>query len=123
MNEVRAFNLTHAKDGAPVVTRDGRKARVMIFSPDIKEFSLIGIVAALTPGKECSMTWTSEGKSIPGFDSLNDLQMAPLGMLDGRPVFTSDRLEELSRGDWQPVFVRASWRGFINCRWPQGDAE
>ena len=100
------------------MTRDGRKAQIVIFLSDGANCALSGVVATFTPNVECQIKWDKEGIAEGG-QSGNDLFMAPLGMLDALPIFAGDQVEEEVGGEWRLVFVRPCWRGFINCRWPQ----
>jgi hypothetical protein len=44
--------------------------------------------------------------------------MLPLGLIDGKPVFNGDAIEDGGPGDWTAGIAHPKNRNFINCRWP-----
>jgi len=62
-------------------------------------------------------SWAVDGAYNSEHESGLDLRMLPLGMLDGKPVFTGDAIED-GPGDWTPGVAHAANRNFTNCRWP-----
>jgi hypothetical protein len=110
--ETRPFSILHAKAGAPYACRDGTKAEVLKW--DAKgQFSLIGFTEL--GGSETPDNWTAAGcRTVRGEHPL-DLVMIPLGYIEGKPVFTDDKIIN-PYGD--TVSVPAYSRDFENCRWP-----
>ena len=74
MKKMKPFNLEAAKQGKPVCTRDGRKARIICF--DMNSFNNHIIVALITEenGTESIYSYTSEGK-WKGTKTENDIMM------------------------------------------------
>lgn len=69
---MKPFNLEEAKQGKPVVTRDGRPARILAF--DRKgEHRIIGLVTYMDT--EISYYWFLDGRTSADFDSKYDLVM------------------------------------------------
>ena len=73
---LKPFNLETAKQGKPVCTRDGRKARIICF--DMNSFNNHIIVALITEenGTETIYSYTSDGK-WKETKTENDLMMLP----------------------------------------------
>ena len=74
---MKPFDLEQAKAGAPVITRDGRKARILSFDLCNRYYPL---AAAFNDsgGDEGVDSLTNEGKCFADKDSANDLFMAPV---------------------------------------------
>ena len=74
---MKPFDLEQAKAGAPVITRDGRKARILSFDLCNRYYPM---VAAFTDsdGDEGVDSLTNEGKCFADKDSPNDLFMGPV---------------------------------------------
>ena len=74
---MKPFDLEQAKAGAPVITRDGRNARILSFDLCNRYYPM---VAAFTDsdGDEWVNVHTNEGKCLMDKDSPNDLFMAPV---------------------------------------------
>ena len=74
---MKPFDLAKAKAGAPVITRDGRKARILSFDLCNRYYPL---AAAFNDsyGDEGVVSLTNEGKCLADKDSANDLFMAPV---------------------------------------------
>ena len=76
---MKPFDLAKAKAGAPVITRDGRKARILSFDLCNRDYPM---AAAFTDsdGNEWVNTLTNEGKcfAFADKDSPSDLFMAPV---------------------------------------------
>lgn len=72
---LKPFDIQKAKDGKPVCTRDGRKARIICF--DKKCLHEQVLIALVDHGKEESIYfYTTDGKCIDDFSSF-DLMMLP----------------------------------------------
>ena len=75
---MKEFDLKKAKSGAPVCTRNGRKARIMCF--DVKD-DIYPILALITHhnSREGSMFYTIKGRRVNEFiDDDDDLMMADI---------------------------------------------
>lgn len=71
---MREFDLSAAKAGAPVCTRDGRNARIIAF--DCKGCGRKPILALIDMGDwEQSASWTERGEIIEDFKDASDLMM------------------------------------------------
>lgn len=72
--EPRPFDLEAAKAGAPMVTRDGRKARFLAHVPEAVQSAQI---IAMIEGSAVPCYFHENGKFINRFDDRRDLFMAP----------------------------------------------
>ena len=85
---MREFDLSAAKAGAPVCTRDGRNARIIAF--DCKGCGRKPILALIDMGDwEQSASWTERGEIIEDFKDASDLMMRD-----------DDYAEKLARGEY-----------------------
>lgn len=72
----KEFNLEEAKAGKPVVTRDGRRARIICFDANQEsEASIIALIEDKNNNKETVHTYYSNGKDFNGLQSPFDLMM------------------------------------------------
>lgn len=109
----RPFNLEHARAGAPFGCRDGRVATILKWDGRRPGEPLIGHQGE----DDIPASWAVDGAYSQEHESDVDLLMLPLGMLDGKPVFTGDAIED-GPGDWTPGIAHPANRNFTNCRWP-----
>lgn len=74
-NNLKPFSLELAKQGKPVCTRDGRKARVLCY--DFKQNEEYPILVAVEnkDGKECALLYSNDGISEMYKSSNNELVM------------------------------------------------
>ena len=75
---MKPFNLEEAKAGKPVVTRDGKKARILCLD---RKNSRACIIAAVDNGENCEesiLSYNEKGQNIFGFTRPQDLMMAPV---------------------------------------------
>lgn len=73
---MREFNLQEAKEGKPVCTRDGRKARIICFDRKNSEYPIVALVTY--NNKEDCVPYTIDGKFVYGRSNKpSDLVMAP----------------------------------------------
>lgn len=74
---LKPFSLELAKQGKPVCTRDGRKARIICF--DANGSNSQQIIALITDenGFESSYSFTNEGRWTKEVESVHDLMMLP----------------------------------------------
>ena len=73
--KLRPFNLEEAKQGKPVCTKDGRKARIICFDKLNDYYPIIALVDI--DGKECIFQYTNNGEYLDGNEntSQNNLMM------------------------------------------------
>lgn len=74
---MKPFNLEKAKAGAPVVTRDGRPARIICFDRIDDRYSIVALITEEKQKYEIINSYTLDGKCNIGENSLFDLFMAP----------------------------------------------
>lgn len=76
---MKPFDIELAKAGAPVVTRDGRKARIICFDRKtvLRPCEPLGALISISEGEERFACYKLDGvyRDLPGSD--NDLFMAP----------------------------------------------
>ena len=74
---MRKFDINLAREGKPVCTRDGRKARVLCY--DFKQNEEYPILVAVEnkDGKECALLYSNDGISEMYKSSNNELVMFP----------------------------------------------
>jgi hypothetical protein len=106
----KPFDLAAARAGAPYCCRNGDTAKVYEWARDKGSYPLWGVVNQLFQVG----TWTATGAYTPGRESPLDLVMIPLGMVEGKPVFTGDVLDF----EGKPHTILATGRTFPRCTWP-----
>ena len=74
---MKPFDLAKAKAGAPVITSDGRKARILSFDL-CNRYYPVAAAFSDSGGVEGVVSLTNEGKCFADRDSANDLFMAPV---------------------------------------------
>lgn len=73
---MKPFNLEEAKAGAPICTRDGRKARIICYDRKDIDYPIIALIDSESDG-ECITTCNLNGKYIGGTSNTQyDLFMA-----------------------------------------------
>ena len=74
---LKPFDIQKAREGKPVCTRDGRKARVLCY--DFKQNEEYPILVAVEnkDGKECALLYSNDGISEMYKSSNNELVMSP----------------------------------------------
>lgn len=73
---MREFNLQEAKEGKPVCTRDGHKARIICFDRKNSEYPIVALVTC--NHKEDCVPYTINGNFVYGRSNRpSDLVMAP----------------------------------------------
>ena len=78
---MKPFDLAKAKAGHPVVTRDGRRVRILTCEMNNACYTIVAIITANEPGagSESAVTYTTQGEFFhDGSESQNDLFMAPV---------------------------------------------
>lgn len=78
-NNLKPFSLELAKQGKPVCTRDGRKARIIAFDAKRKdEKNIIALVPSKDyPGFEDLIVYPNNGNYYGGYENDGDLMMYP----------------------------------------------
>lgn len=76
-SNLKPFDLQKAKEGKPVCTRDGRKARILCY--DFKQNEEYPILVAVENknGKECPLLYSNDGISEMYKSSNNELAILP----------------------------------------------
>lgn len=112
----KPFNIEHAKAGAPILCADGCVPEILKYGT-----KLFGTITN-DEGDEFAASWSLWGVKISGvLGSEKNLVMAPLGMIDGKPVFVGDAIEglDISGDSWIELTAkpkdRVKGRYF---RWP-----
>ena len=114
---MKPFDLEAAKAGALVVTRDGKKARIICFDLNNGEYVL---VVAFTPGngREGIISTKKDGRHCTILDdSIYDLFMAPVKKEGWLNIYPNEKVEmwptkDLAgrNSDWNIVAcVRVEW--------------
>jgi len=100
---MKSFDLDLAKQGHPICTRDGRKAKFIAHVPEALECDrLIVLVDSSVYNCRENGSWRVDNEPI-------DLFLAPLGYVEGKPVFAGDVV--LCRGQEfsPPIGYSGSW--------------
>ena len=75
---MKPFDIELAKQGKPVCTRDGRKARIICFDRRGDKFPIVALLDGCNEEhSEVAETFTNEGLYEIGEKSSNDLMMLP----------------------------------------------
>lgn len=108
--ETRPFNLEHAKAGAPVCINGLEVVKVLTFERN-DHYPILTMAGNGHIGSFMN----------DGHGPLNArLLMAPINMLEGKPVFFGDTIERLCRGGWEPWIIDAAiWLPEARFRWPK----
>ena len=72
---LKPFDLEAAKEGKPVCTRDGRKARIICFDLKNDEYPIVAAVG--NDSSETLFSYTTNGEIADGIESDKDLMMLP----------------------------------------------
>lgn len=112
-NDYREFNLEHAKAGAPVIQKDGVMVEIIKFNA--KNDRPLVIIKSLVDEDIVSQR-RLDGKSYSEVSQESDLVMAPLGYIDGKPVFTGDRIISPGGGEYKAPSDLYDFHGF---EWPK----
>lgn len=101
MQETRPFNLDQAKNSAPIVTRAGNNVRIVCFDKKAPSgYSILALVAQ-PDGYEKLCIYNIHGRANTVEETPFDLLMAPLGHVEGKPVFYGNTYEFQSpAGQW-----------------------
>lgn len=76
---LKPFDIQKAREGKPVCTRDGRKARIICFDRNASQYSIVALVEHKGfPNKEEEIkVYTNEGKCFADEENSYDLMMLP----------------------------------------------
>ena len=115
---MKPFDLEAAKAGAPVVTRDGKKARIICSDLNNGEYDLIALVAHYS-GREEIVSTKKDGRRLPNSErSTYDLFMASVkkeGWLNIYPkncssdIHPTRELADLSAQQSRVACVKVEW--------------
>jgi hypothetical protein len=114
---MKPFDLEAAKAGAPVVTRDGKKARIICFDLNNGEYVLIALVTHYS-GLETVLLLQKDGRRLPNSEhSTYDLFMASVKKEGWLNIYPNEKVEmwptkDLAgrNSDWNIVAcVRVEW--------------
>lgn len=73
---LKPFDIQKAKEGKPVCTRDGRKARIICFDKKEKDFPIVALIEGLDE-QEYIGSRTKDGRIDVEKESIDDLMMLP----------------------------------------------
>lgn len=73
---LKPFDLQKAREGKPVCTRDGRKARIICFNKKEKDFPIVALIEG-PDGQEYAGSRTKDGRIAVKGESNGDLMMLP----------------------------------------------
>ena len=74
---LKPFDIQKAREGKPVCTRDGRKARILCFDAQNKDYPIVALVKNENKDKEYVTTYRKDGSVNPYNQNKNDLMMLP----------------------------------------------
>lgn len=118
----KPFSLEHAKAGARFILRNGTKVRILCWDRKGQGCPLVGLATRDYDVSEIVYAWTIQGSIQLGKLSSDwDLVMAPMAIIDGRPVFVGDVIEATNSGlGYQKITVLPSWlyNPLNTYRWP-----
>ena len=82
---LKPFDIQKAKEGKPVCTRDGRKARIICWDRYASCYHIVALIECKGfPNKEEEVkVYTDNGKYISGEENAYDLMMSPKSTKDG----------------------------------------
>jgi len=106
---MKKFNLGAAKDGAKVVTRDGRAVRIICF--DALSKNPIKALVKTERGTEELIGYRLDGVYYEGDQSIYDLFLAPIkkeGWMNVYPDFRNTVYATKAEADKEAVFNRIS---------------
>lgn len=75
---MKEFDLVAAKNGAPVCTRDGHKARIICFDRKDSVYPIIALVDKFDNGEEYDLSYTERGHHLNDGIGILDLMMADI---------------------------------------------
>lgn len=89
---LKPFDIQKAREGKPVCTRDGRKARVLCY--DFKQNEEYPILVAVEnkDGKECALLYSNDGISEMYKSSNNELVMCPVKRTGYINIYDNNRV-------------------------------
>lgn len=111
----KPFDLAAARAGAPIGCINGLSVKIHNWAARGEQTLLLGEIVA--NNADVQAAWSVTGRTQRLADCF-DLVMLPLGLIDGKPVFAGDAIEDGGPGDWTPGIAHPCNRDFKNCRWP-----
>lgn len=89
LNLLRPFNLEAAIGGLPICTRDGRPARFIAYVPELDAgCRVLAVIQGCSSIHYCYKSGNLASQDYSGHP--DDLVMAPLCWIEGRPVYPGD---------------------------------
>ena len=114
LSNLKPFSLEAAKDGKPVCTRDGRKARILCF--DLQSIEKTPIVAAVqvTDKQEVISHYYEDGRQFVDGISELDLMMLPEKKEGWVNVYKDGLLDTRVYNTKKEAFDKASPRDYVD---------
>ena len=110
-SNLKPFDLNAAKQGKPVCTRDGRKARIICF--DFKNYTYPIVAAVGNDSYETLFTYTTNGEIDDGIESDKDLMISPEKKEGWVNVYKGGLLDTKSYPTKKEAFDKASPKDYI----------
>lgn len=113
LSNLKPFSLEAAKQGKPVCTRDGRKARIICFDKKcINTECLIVLVSGIVD--EAIHLYTKDGKTVSGDSREFDLMMLPEKKEGWVNVYKGGLLDTKSYPTKKEAFDKASPKDYVD---------
>lgn len=107
----KEFSLEMAQQGHPLVTRDGREAKFIAYVADVIDSHKL-----LVQVNDEVVRYNPQGTNPHGITHW-DLFLAPLGHVEGKPVFAGDNLINKC-GSNVEACIADTQHWFDFCKWP-----
>jgi hypothetical protein len=113
----RPFDMAAARAGAPFCGAQGQAVRVLIWD---RKHPTHPIIIMEEDGEQEAIAMRANGTTEFGAYTARELVMLPLGLIDGRPVFVADRIEQRDHHNesWVARDAQPEDRDFSTSRWP-----
>lgn len=110
--------MAQAHAGAPFSGVNGEAVRILMWDRKHPTHPILAIEEA---GDQEAVAFRVDGTADhrESLGIVGKLVMLPLGLIDGKPVFVGDEIEDGGDGDWTPGIAHPCNRDFKNCRWPE----
>lgn len=103
---MKPFNLKDAKAGKPVVTRDGRPARIICWDRKKKDYPIIALIGV----EEDIASFTADGRYISCEQDPNDLFMASEKKEGWMNIYKRNRHVDAQKGKYL-LYKRRCYQG------------
>lgn len=112
---LKPFDIQKAREGKPVCTRDGRKARIICFDRRGDKFPIVALLDGCNEEhSEVAETFTNEGLYEIGKKSSNDLMMLPEKKEGWVNVYKGGLLDTKSYNTRKEAFDKACTRDYVD---------